>query len=209
MNINHYSYRTPQEGVQQTLAISREYALQQLKEDSCRDYQQLKSIASIYGLQQLNNDQKKCVQSIDQFIQNNCQSAVDQLSRIDPNVAQYCREMKNNQQSYNTIDFNSPDYHTQLRMYVQENNASNFQQLEYKLKTLYILLVNKQYSRSSALQHLKNVLQSLDKIAQTVNNVERQHEVRVIWQSIQMISQHDETKHLELWDQQPINEDEM
>ncbi|CAL6063924.1 SNF2_family helicase [Hexamita inflata] len=208
MNIDHYSYRTPQEGVQQTLAFSSEDALQQLKEDSRCGYQQLKSIASVYGLQQLNNDEKQFLQNIDQFIQNSCQSAVDSLIRIDPNVAQYCREMKNNKYNYNTIEFNSPDYHTQLRMYVQEINASNFQQLEYKLKELYIRLVNKQYSRSSALQHLKNVLQSLDKIAQTANYIERQHEVRAIWQSIQMISQHDENQLLELWDQQTINEDE-
>ncbi|CAL6102417.1 SNF2_family helicase [Hexamita inflata] len=108
--------------------------------------------------------------------------------------------------NYKTIDFTSPDYRTQLRMYVQENNISNFHQLEQKLKTLYIDLVNKQYSRVSVLQHLKNVLQSLDKIAQTVNNIKRQHEIRTIWQSIQMISQqqssqHNETNLLELWDQ--------
>ncbi|CAL6102415.1 SNF2_family chromodomain helicase-DNA-binding protein [Hexamita inflata] len=83
MNIYHYSYRTPQEAVQQTQVITSKHALQQLQEDYRRNYQQLKSIESVYGLQQLNNNEKQFLLDMDQCIQYSCQHEIDQLSRID------------------------------------------------------------------------------------------------------------------------------
>lgn len=46
-------------------------------------------------------------------------------------------------------------------------------------------LIQKNYSRATALQHLRNVLQQLDQIAQQLSNQERQKEVRIIWNDIQ------------------------
>lgn len=84
----------------------------------------------------------------------------------------------------NNIDFNSMDYQKNLRLYVQDIDHCNYQQLEYKLKSLYTSLTQKGYSRLTALQHLKNVLQQLDQIAQQLSNQERQKEVRLIWNEI-------------------------
>ncbi|CAL6055011.1 SNF2_family helicase [Hexamita inflata] len=216
MNMGQYSYRTPQEGVQQAMKFAEEQALANVQEEHRRAYQQLKAIISAQGTQQLNDEQRQYFQQMDQYVEQARRQAIETLCQQDPNIAQYCREMENNfqrkqnniQAAQNQIDFNSPDYHTQLRMYVQEINASNFQQLEYKLKTLYISLINKQYTRPTALQHLKNVLQSLDQIAQTLSNTERQREVRTIWQSIQMINQQEGTPMVELWDQRAMNEED-
>lgn len=46
-------------------------------------------------------------------------------------------------------------------------------------------LIQKNYSRATALHHLRNVLQQLDQIAQQLSNQERQKEVRLIWNEIQ------------------------
>lgn len=63
---------------------------------------------------------------MDQYVEQARRQAIETLCQQDPNIAQYCREMENNfqrkqnniQAAQNQIDFNSPDYHTQLRMYV-------------------------------------------------------------------------------------------
>lgn len=59
----------------------------------------------------------------------------------------------------NRIDFNSIEYQSNLRLYVQDIDHCNFQQLQYKLNHLYMSLIQKNYSRATALHHLRNVLQ--------------------------------------------------
>jgi len=95
---------------------------------------------------------------MDQYVEQARRAAVQNLCSKDKIVADYCHSMeeKFSKQSQsgiapsvkpNEIQFDSQDYHNQLRLYVQEINPSNFQQLDYKLKTLFQSLRGKEYSR--------------------------------------------------------------